>query len=262
MLATVPRPALAPEPALSSSPEVGLSAAALAALSQFMVESQALEEMAAAYAAADELAAAEAKGDKPWSMEAFPEQWGMSQFWNDEETARRLARECVAQANGGTIVLISSPSVFLMLKKMAVPNPLLLLEYDTRFAVFPEFRAYDYARPLAHLPDVQAAVVLVDPPYVNDECFSKTAETARALAGPDTKFIACSGWVVRECVAQTLGARMANFRPGHAGGLATPFRAYVNYESKNPAFQYDPDPEDGDNDGTAFAGAGGVGVDA
>lgn len=149
---------------------------------------------------------------------------------------------------------------------MGVPNKLLLLEYDTRFAVFPEFRAYDYARPLAvadlAMADVQAAVVLVDPPYVNAECFAKTVQTARALSGPHTKFIACSGWVVRHCVAETLGARMTRFRPGHAGGLATPFRAYVNYESKNPTFQYDPDPEDGDNDGTAFAGAGGVGTDA
>lgn len=51
---------------------------------------------------------------------------------------------------------------------------------------------------------------------------------------------------------------MVNFRPGHSGGLATPFRAYVNYTSANPAFQLDTDPENGDNDGTAFAGAGGV----
>lgn len=102
-----------PSAPLGSSPEVGLSAAALSALSQFMAESQALEEMAAAYAAADEAAA---DADKAWSMDAFPELWGMSQFWNDEDTARKLARECVAEANGGTIVLISSPSVFLMLK--------------------------------------------------------------------------------------------------------------------------------------------------
>ncbi|BEI82244.1 hypothetical protein CcaverHIS002_0301120 [Cutaneotrichosporon cavernicola] len=253
MLATASHPV-----PLGSSPEVGLSSAAVSALAQFMADSQALEEMAAAYTAADNLSA-----DKEWSMDAFPELWGMSQFWNDENTARKLARECVSQAKGGTIVLISSPSVFLMLKKMGVPNKLLLLEYDSRFSVFPEFRFYDFARPLS-LGGMkeQAAVVLVDPPYVNAECFSKAAQTTRALSGPDTKIIACTGWVVRHCAAETLGVKMINFRPGHAGGLATPFRAYVNYESKNPSFMYDPDPEDGDNDGTAFAGAGGIGTDA
>lgn len=106
----------APAAPLASSPEVGLSAAALSALSSFMADQRALEEMAAAYAAADELNAADEKAEKGWSMEAFPELWGMSQFWNDEKTARTLARECVAQAKGGAIVLISSPSVFLMLK--------------------------------------------------------------------------------------------------------------------------------------------------
>lgn len=113
---------------LSTSPEVGMSAAALAALQTFMAESQALEEMAAAYLAASELEAeakaeaaadaekAEAEKKDKSLMDAFPEQWGMSQFWNDEDTARRLAREAVDQANGGTIVCVSSPSVFLMLK--------------------------------------------------------------------------------------------------------------------------------------------------
>lgn len=80
---------------------------------------------------------------------------------------------------------------------MAVPNRLLLLEYDSRFSVFPEFRAYDYARPLnlpgLSLADVNAAVILADPPYVNAECFEKTAQTVRALSTERTKVIACTG---------------------------------------------------------------------
>lgn len=80
---------------------------------------------------------------------------------------------------------------------MAVPNPLLLLEYDTRFAVFPEFRAYDYARPLAvpglALAKVRGAVILVDPPYVNAECFEKTAQTVRAMSCDETKYIVSTG---------------------------------------------------------------------
>lgn len=151
MLATVPKavPATTRVPAspamstsqLGTSPELSLGADALSAVAQFMAESRVLEEMAAAYMAADELAreaeeaeaaaaadadaaasaeakkkAREEKKAKELSMQVFPEQWGMSQFWNDENTARTLAEECVAQAKGGTIALISSPSVFLMLK--------------------------------------------------------------------------------------------------------------------------------------------------
>lgn len=149
---------------------------------------------------------------------------------------------------------------------MGVPNRLLLLEYDTRFAVFPEFHAYDFARPLSvgvmspgQLANVQAAVILLDPPYVEPGCLTNTAKTTLALSSRHTKIIACTGWKVRQTVHASLGAHMVQFRPGHNGGLATPFRAYVNYEGTG-AFSADPDPEDGDNDGTAFAGNGGVEV--
>lgn len=147
---------------------------------------------------------------------------------------------------------------------MGVPNRLLLLEYDSRFAVFSEFRTYDYARPhnvgsmsRAQIKEVKAAVVLLDPPYINSDCFSKTATTARALSTPDTRIIACTGWKIRDTVQDVLGAHMVRFRPGHSCGLATTFRAYVNYEGEG-LYEADPDPENGDNDGTAFAGAGGV----
>lgn len=130
--------------------------------------------------------------------------------------------------------------------------------------MFPEFRAYDYARPHcvgtmspAQLKDVRAAVVVLDPPYINVDCFSNTATTVRALSTPDTKIIACTGWKIRDTVQDVLGAHMARFRPGHSCGLATTFRTYVNYEGEGQ-FEADPDPENGDNDGTAFAGAGGV----
>lgn len=147
---------------------------------------------------------------------------------------------------------------------MGVPNRLLLLEFDSRFAVFPEFRDYDYTRPhsvgnlsRAQIKDIQAAVVLLDPPYINADCFTKTATTARALSTPDTKIIACTGWKVRDTIQDVLSAHMARFRPGHSCGLATAFRTYVNYEGEGQ-FEADADPENGDNDGTAFAGAGGV----
>ena len=147
---------------------------------------------------------------------------------------------------------------------MGVTNRLLLLEYDSRFAVFPDFRAYDYARPNnvgnmspAQIKNVQAAVILLDPPYINSECFSKTAATARALSTPDTRIIACTGWKIRDTVQDVVSGHVVRFRPGHSCGLATTFRTYVNYEGEGP-FEADPDPENGDNDGTAFAGAGGV----
>lgn len=81
-----------------------------------------------------------------------------------------------------------------------MPNPLVLLEVDTRFAVFPEFKLYDYTKPL----DVdgleeggalrgKAAALALDPPFLNEECFSKAAQTALALSNKDTSILVSTG---------------------------------------------------------------------
>ncbi|TXT07269.1 hypothetical protein VHUM_03439 [Vanrija humicola] len=186
-------------------------------------------------------------------MDLFPEEWGMSQFWNDEATATALAAEAAAQAGSdGLIVSISSPSTFLALKKLGVPNPLLLLEFDPRFAVFDEFRRYDVHEPL-DVPGLDklrgtAAVVIADPPYLNETTMGNTATTMRALAGEDCKFIVATGWVVRDTIKDRLDARITKYRPHHRGGLANAFRTYLNYASADPAFAFADDEDDGDND--------------
>ena len=38
-----------------------------------------------------------------------------------------------------------------------------------------------------------AKMILVDPPYLSDECFTKTAETVRYLAADGVKILACTG---------------------------------------------------------------------
>ncbi|RKP07919.1 putative N6-adenine methyltransferase-domain-containing protein, partial [Thamnocephalis sphaerospora] len=167
----------------------------------------------------------------------------LSQFWYNDETARALAEEAVRQTDG-LIVCVSSPSIFLMLKKMRVPNPLLLLEFDTRFAVFKdEFRHYDYNCPL-EVVDLDGSlrgagqVIIVDPPFLAEECFVKTSKTVRRLAADNARFLVCTGecWVMRNVVRQELDARLTAFHPCHRGGLANDFRCYTNYQSSADAF--------------------------
>jgi hypothetical protein len=78
-----------------------------------------------------------------------------------DDTARLLASELLAGADeSSTVAVVSAPSVFIAAKNLlaeeaqrvsdgakGMPN-LLLLEHDTRFAVFPEFVYYDFQQPL------------------------------------------------------------------------------------------------------------------
>ena len=70
-----------------------------------------------------------------------------------------------------------------------------IFEYDRRFAVFGEdFIFYDYKKPL----DLEAAItehsfdlVFADPPFLSEECLTKTAKTIKYLA--KEKIILCTG---------------------------------------------------------------------
>ena len=70
----------------------------------------------------------------------------------------------------------------------------MLLEYDKRFAVFgPDFIFYDYKNPLAVPRELGSAfdVVLADPPFLADECLTKTAVTVKFMA--KNHIILCTG---------------------------------------------------------------------
>ena len=70
----------------------------------------------------------------------------------------------------------------------------MLLEYDKRFSGFGEdFIFYDYKNPLG-IPRGLASgfdVVFADPPFLSDECLTKTAVTVKFMA--KDKIILCTG---------------------------------------------------------------------
>ena len=74
-----------------------------------------------------------------------------------------------------------------------------LFEYDKRFAAFGDkFVFYDYKSPLGVPKELGSSfdVVLADPPFLSDECLTKTAVTIKFLT--KHKIILCTGnWFTR-----------------------------------------------------------------
>ena len=69
-----------------------------------------------------------------------------------------------------------------------------LLEYDKRFAGFGnDFVFYDYKNPLGIPRDLASGfdVVFADPPFLSDECLTKTAVTVKFMA--KDKILLCTG---------------------------------------------------------------------
>ncbi|KAJ6662275.1 hypothetical protein lerEdw1_012438 [Lerista edwardsae] len=160
------------------------------------------------------------------------ENWQLSQFWYDKETAVCLANEAVR--GGGRIACVSAPSIYQQLKVQNSKDfSACILEYDQRFSVYgPEYIFYDYNSPLnlpANLVANSFDIVLADPPYLSEECLRKTAETIKYLT--KGKILLCTGAIMEEQAAKYLGVKMCKFIPRHTRNLANEFRCYVNYDS-------------------------------
>jgi EEF1A lysine methyltransferase 1 len=124
-----------------------------------------------------------------------------------------LASEAVRAAGpGGKIALVSCPTLYGPVKqkcpnsgkqsKSVVLNPIFtlchfsvtLFEYDERFAAYgSDFCFYDYKNPLKVPPELGGSfdVVVADPPFLSEECLTKTAVTIRFLS--KQKVLLCTG---------------------------------------------------------------------
>ncbi|KAL4232652.1 EEF1A lysine methyltransferase 1 [Mactra antiquata] len=163
------------------------------------------------------------------------EDWQLSQFWYTDETALRIAEEALSIAGDtGRIACISAPTAY---KKIAEIKPatceVKCLEFDKRFEIFKEdFLFYDYKEPL-NLPLDQKHrydIVIADPPFLSEECLSKTSTTAKFLT--KNKIILCTGAIMEDTALKLLDAKPCKFIPKHSNQLQNEFRCYTNYESE------------------------------
>ncbi|KAJ0173451.1 hypothetical protein K1T71_010600 [Dendrolimus kikuchii] len=107
---------------------------------------------------------------------------------------------------------------------------LTLLEYDRRFEVHaPDFIYYDYNNPEKLPPDTHGSydLVVADPPFLSEECITKTSQTINLLK--KSKVIVCTGAIMKENVERLLGLKVCEFQPRHRNNLANEFSCYANF---------------------------------
>lgn len=205
----------------------------------------------------EKLHVAEANFDtKSAGMETFQENWNLSQFWYNEKTANLLADELLDGADETTrIVVISAPSVYAAIKKRdELPTrEIYLLEYDDRFKLLggSKFFHYDFVRPLDLPKELQGTFdrVLIDPPFLSEDCQTKASLTARWLLNKEKTAVSKKNVLQYRtiiCTGERMGTlikkiypdtRVTNFYPEHAKGLSNEFRCYASYEGPNWEFE-------------------------
>ncbi|KAI5789919.1 putative N6-adenine methyltransferase-domain-containing protein [Pyronema domesticum] len=214
--------------------------------------------------------------DRIASMLDFTEDWNQSQFWYEEKTACELAESLMEGATDDMVIgLVSAPTVYVKLRewkqtgKISKNITIKLFEYDQRFAVFKDdFVAYDFQRPLHGLPSELKGKfdrVLIDPPFLSEDCQTKTALTVRWLTKPwtpvstttsssssdsdnsatsdsnnstpvqRTRIMTCTGERMKDIVRKLYkqaGIQITTLEVRHANQLNNDFRCYANWENK------------------------------
>ncbi|QLQ79784.1 hypothetical protein HG537_0C04330 [Torulaspora globosa] len=231
--------------------ELALSAHALAALQEFRLEQEKhQEEFRKIYQEADK-EFSEAKKRKE-GMKLFKEDWQLSQFWYTDFTADLLADALLEGADSDTVIaIVSAPSVYAAIKRKQdkeIPTKhIYLMEYDRRFELLAgkeHFLFYDYQAPQDFDAKLKGKVnrLIIDPPFLNEDCQTKSAITAKALLAKNDnsktrngllkhRLISCTGERMSDVISKAYpDTKMTTFLPEHANGLSNEFRCYANFE--------------------------------
>lgn len=189
---------------------------------------------------------------RQFSIDQFKEDWQLSQFWYSDETSDILAKALLEGADENTVICIASaPAVYAAITRIPeeeLPTlQIYLLEFDSRFEVMAgkdHFFVYDYNKP-DNVPEVlrnKCHRLLIDPPFLEVECQTKSARAARNLMITDEnqttasgdklwKLVSCTGERMRDTIAETYPeTKPTSFLPEHKNGLSNEFRCYASFE--------------------------------
>ncbi|KAL6988674.1 hypothetical protein U1Q18_014430 [Sarracenia purpurea var. burkii] len=207
-----------------------LSAQALEALKEFLADQN------RGFVAEDGAAGGCANSSEE-EVALLAEDWRLSQFWYDRDTAETVAKEVLSLCESfesPSVACIACPTLYAYIKKIDPNVYAQLLEYDKRFEQYgSEFTFYDYNQP-EELPSSlknTCAIVVADPPYLSKECLEKVTQTISFLMRPEKScLLLLTGEVQKDRAAELLGVYPCGFQPRHSSKLGNEFRLFTNYD--------------------------------
>lgn len=162
--------------------------------------------------------------------------------WYNQQTSTTLATALLKDASPSTtIAVLSAPSAYITMRQLLAKTDqsrrpsIHLFEYDPRFAILPNFTKYDYAKPMLFPKDFigHFDAIIVDPPFLSEDCQTKMAMTVSKVAKPEVKIIVCTGVVMQGLVEKLYGrkgVRRRPFEPQHKKGLSNQFACFANFD--------------------------------
>ncbi|CAM9802971.1 unnamed protein product, partial [Chrysoparadoxa australica] len=191
------------------------------------------------------------KGTNDDGKALVKEDFGMSQFWYDEETQKALAREVLRVAkeaggsDGGVVAILSAPSIMNGLALLKAEQEIdeqdaglrvCIFEYDKRFGdSYPDqFSFYDFNKPLDVPSELHGRCdfLVADPPYLNEPTISQFLKSMDILSR-DRGGLKCKQMFItsplQHAFLATKGFRRTAFQLHFQSKFSTPISVFTNY---------------------------------
>ena len=152
-------------------------------------------------------------------------------YWYSTDTIKAIADEVEEVATKAAF--LSTPSIYFSLKKSSpVRQSSWVLDLDEQWASEPGFFAYDFNKPDVLPEEILGSFdcVVIDPPFITEDVWSKFATSAKLLLQPGGKIILTTVAENREMLKGMLGVEPTAFKPS-IPHLVYQYDLYTNYES-------------------------------
>ncbi|OQR92188.1 hypothetical protein ACHHYP_20149 [Achlya hypogyna] len=163
-------------------------------------------------------------------VRSYPEKEALNQYWYSPATIEVLAKDIVAQCPK-VVAFLSTPSLYYACEELQPPSTeLVLFDYDK---ALPRVVPYDFNAPTTFPRDGLAGhfdFVVIDPPFITEQVWTKYAETAKYLLAPNGKILLTTIAENQSMIDRLLGCQLRRFRPS-IPHLVYQYGLYSNYTS-------------------------------
>ena len=138
-----------------------------------------------------------------------------------------------AVKQNGRIACVAAPTLYRAIKAINKDFDATVFEYDKRFAMYgSDFIFYDYKSPLGLPKESREGydLVFADPPFLSDECLTKTAVTMKYISKDPKNLVLCTGAIMEDLAGRLLDLKKCKFTPEHKNNLANEFCCYANFD--------------------------------
>eukprot|EP01062_Namystynia_karyoxenos_P061979 TRINITY_DN5478_c0_g1_i1.p1 TRINITY_DN5478_c0_g1~~TRINITY_DN5478_c0_g1_i1.p1 ORF type:complete len:428 (+),score=197.77 TRINITY_DN5478_c0_g1_i1:90-1286(+) len=153
----------------------------------------------------------------------------LNQYWFSKATGDAFVAEVLAQSSKGA-AFISTPSLYFSLPEGELRSKCKVLEFDRQWEKDPGFVFYDYRKP----EEVPIALfgafdyIVIDPPFITEECWKAYAATARLLLAEGGKLLCTTIAENAPFMKGLLGVERVEFRPS-IPSLVYQYETFTNY---------------------------------